>query len=103
MLGVACERLGQEWESAAGTGVENHLIRQEWYGTPRLDGRMLEAFGDWGWRRHPRTHAEWRIQPTVLLIAFDSEKAWCPHSCAYKSQFEDTPEAMEAPENFTYQ
>jgi hypothetical protein len=27
------------------------------------------------------TYAEWRIQPTVLLIVFDSEKAWWPHSC----------------------
>ena len=27
------------------------------------------------------TYALWRIQPTVLLIVFDSEKAWWPHSC----------------------
>src|SRR5258706_11909294 len=40
---------------------------------------MPKAFGDDG-----TTHAEWRIQPTVLLMALDSEKAWCPHSCAVK-------------------
>ena len=28
------------------------------------------------------THAEWSTNPTVLLIVFDSENAWCPHSWA---------------------
>jgi hypothetical protein len=91
------EWVGQEGRIRS-TGAENHLIRQEWYGTPRLDGgAMLTAFGD----HDAGTHAEWRIHPTVLLIAFDSEKAWCPHSWAVKSQLEDV-RCVGAPEIFTY-
>lgn len=51
----------------------NYLIRQEWYGTPRLDGNHVNrVWGSWG---YAGTHTEWRIHPTVLLTAFDSEKA----------------------------
>jgi hypothetical protein len=35
-------------------------MRHEWYGTNR---------------------AEWRNQPTVLLMRLDEENAWWPHSC----------------------
>ena len=56
---------------------------------------MSKAFGD-----HGATHAEWRNHPTVLLIAFDSEKAWCPHSWAVKSQLESS-DAMPALKIFT--
>jgi hypothetical protein len=55
------------------------VMRHEWYGTPSL--------GELTCQRVPEkkglkfTYAECRTQPTELLIVFDSEKAWCPHSC----------------------
>ena len=55
---------------------------------------MSKAFGD-----HGATHAEWRSHPTVLLIAFDSEKAWCPHSWAVKGHLESS-DAIPALEIF---